>query len=309
MGAFVSSSEDEEEEEDQPKQQEPGPHGDSGHGENLVDTTESELRTITLKPVDRQNLNDRVPHRLPSPTREQGDGREAGDDVDRTPASAAPPLYSKSASCPKLIHLPQTNIALEKLPPLEPISSSVELPHGTPTKTTLYKMASVHPPARKSNSVGAKKDKGPKFVPYEPYKAAVTPMVAAAKKSKVKIPGTLSKKCIPAQVEDAEAELKSPNRDTKPELASQQSTPNEKLPLLSRHVVVERDSEMASLRRELDERDKQLKIQKQVNTEVKRLLVASVGEDIEAKVDFLTQDKARLSADIRQFATKISRDF
>ena len=41
--------------------------------------------------------------------------------------------------------------------------------------------------------------------------------------------------------------------------------------------------------KELDERDKQLRVQTQVNTEVKRLLVASVGEDIEAKVDFLTQ--------------------
>ena len=52
---------------------------------------------------------------------------------------------------------------------------------------------------------------------------------------------------------------------------------------------VERDSTIADLRRELEERDKQLRIQTQVNTEVKRLLVASVGEDIEAKVDFLTQ--------------------
>ena len=52
---------------------------------------------------------------------------------------------------------------------------------------------------------------------------------------------------------------------------------------------MERQSEIAKLRRELDERDKQLRIQTQVNTEVKRLLVASVGEDIEAKLDFLTQ--------------------
>ena len=52
---------------------------------------------------------------------------------------------------------------------------------------------------------------------------------------------------------------------------------------------MERDSTIADLRRELEERDKQLRIQTQVNTEVKRLLVASVGEDIEAKVDFLTQ--------------------
>ena len=52
---------------------------------------------------------------------------------------------------------------------------------------------------------------------------------------------------------------------------------------------MERDSTIADLRRELEERDKQLRIQTQINTEVKRLLVASVGEDIEAKVDFLTQ--------------------
>ena len=99
-----------------------------------------------------------MPHRLPSPTREQGDGREAGDDVDNTPgkkqlvilqdepfnmiitasaASRTAPLSSKSASCPKMIHLPQTNITLEKLPPLE--LSSVEMPHGSP-KTTLYKV-------------------------------------------------------------------------------------------------------------------------------------------------------------------------
>ena len=59
MGAFVSSSDDEEDEGDQQTQQERGPHGDSEH-EELVDTTESELRTITLKPVDRQNLSGKM---------------------------------------------------------------------------------------------------------------------------------------------------------------------------------------------------------------------------------------------------------
>ena len=37
------------------------------------------------------------------------------------------------------------------------------------------------------------------------------------------------------------------------------------------------------------------------------MLVASVGEDIEARVDFLTQDKARLAADVLQYNNKISR--
>jgi hypothetical protein len=45
-----------------------------------------------------------------------------------------------------------------------------------------------------------------------------------------------------------------------------------------------------------------------VNSEVKKLLVASVGEDIEAKVDYLTQDKARLAADMRQFSFQVPGD-
>ena len=72
-------------------------------------------------------------------------------------------------------------------------------------------MSSVHPPARKSNSIGGRKDKGPKFVPYEPYKAAVTPMVATAKaKAKVQASqGALSVKGIIAPREEDKEELKS----------------------------------------------------------------------------------------------------
>ena len=81
-------------------------------------------------------------------------------------------------------------------------------------------MASVHPPARKSNSVGGRKDKGPKFVPYEPYKAAVTPMVSVAK-AKVKVQVPLSTKSSSAPIEDVEEELKSHNHGTTPDLALQ----------------------------------------------------------------------------------------
>ena len=49
------------------------------------------------------------------------------------------------------------------------------------------------------------------------------------------------------------------------------------------------EKEIQLLKEKLDQSDKQLKIQTKVNEEVKRLLVASVGEDIEARVDFLTQ--------------------
>lgn len=46
-----------------------------------------------------------------------------------------------------------------------------------------------------------------------------------------------------------------------------------------------------------------------VNAELKRLLVASVGEDMEARVHFLTEDKLKLADDIRQYVEKIAIDF
>ena len=59
----------------------------------------------------------------------------------------------------------------------------------------------------------------------------------------------------------------------------------------------------------LETGQKQLKIQTKVNEEVKRLLVASVGEDIEARVEFLTQDKARLAADVLEYNNRIASDW
>ena len=46
-----------------------------------------------------------------------------------------------------------------------------------------------------------------------------------------------------------------------------------------------------------------------MNDELKKLLVASVGEDMEARVHFLTEDKIKLSNDIRQYVEKIANDF
>merc|ERR1719471_2415448 len=70
-----------------------------------------------------------------------------------------------------------------------------------------------------------------------------------------------------------------------------------------------KEKEIQSLKEKLDQSDKQLKIQTKVNEEVKRLLVASVGEDIEARVDFLTQEKARLAADVLEYNNRIAVDW
>ncbi|KAK2719390.1 hypothetical protein QYM36_005020, partial [Artemia franciscana] len=46
-----------------------------------------------------------------------------------------------------------------------------------------------------------------------------------------------------------------------------------------------------------------------VNTDLKKLLVASVGEDIEARVHFLTEDKVKLANDIRKYVDQLTIDF
>ena len=46
-----------------------------------------------------------------------------------------------------------------------------------------------------------------------------------------------------------------------------------------------------------------------MNSELKKLLVASVGEDMEARVHFLTEDKATLCEDIRRYVETFACDF
>merc|ERR1719334_874816 len=70
-----------------------------------------------------------------------------------------------------------------------------------------------------------------------------------------------------------------------------------------------KEKELARMQEMLMNSEKQLKIQTKVNEEVKRLLVASVGEDIEARVEFLTQDKARLAADVLEYNNRIAIDW
>jgi hypothetical protein len=93
------------------------------------------------------------------------------------------------------------------------------------------------------------------------------------------------------------------------EIVNRPQVPDDQSEMLLKEVKEEHEKYVKLLKAQLSEANAQFRIQTQVNSEIKKLLVASVGEDIEAQVDFLTMDKARLSADIRQYSSKISRDF
>ena len=147
---------------------------------------------------------------------------------------------------------------------------------------------------------GIKQSKEPRFVPYEPYKAAITPLTTCHKKKHSR-GNSKDLKNEPIDEPDAKIQATKPSDHVADKPKADES--------ISKETEEKYLREINDLKVKLDDAEKQLRIQTQVNSEVKKLLVASVGEDIEAKVDFLTQDKARLAADIRQYSNKISRDF
>lgn len=53
----------------------------------------------------------------------------------------------------------------------------------------------------------------------------------------------------------------------------------------------------------------QLDIQLQVNVELKRLLVASVGEDLERRMEHLARDRAQLAMELGDFTKKMTEDY
>lgn len=66
------------------------------------------------------------------------------------------------------------------------------------------------------------------------------------------------------------------------------------------------EQQIAELKKERDSFDSQLKFQVQVNSELKNLLVAAVGEDLQTRVNVLTEDKLQLARALLSSAHNIS---
>ena len=128
--------------------------------------------------------------RIPSPTREAGDGMEASKtsspNNNLTQDSLTNSSVTESVKLIKspLIKLPQLdrNISMEKLPPIT--DDKVKLKITQPTSPLVPLLTGQ--PAVSRSFQGNKKEKIAKFVPYEPYKAAITPLVAPLRKKNSK---------------------------------------------------------------------------------------------------------------------------
>ncbi|XP_040161964.1 golgin-45 [Anopheles arabiensis] len=141
-------------------------------------------------------------------------------------------------------------------------------------------------------------NKEPKFVPFEPYKGAVTPIIPGRNS----IPGGGSR-----------VKLANRNNLDLSVLVSQMSTIADKeLRTSAAPSSVEDEErqryerELAELRKERDYFQGQLKFQAQVNAELKNLLVAAVGEDLQTKVNVLTEDKLHLARKLLNSAENLS---
>ncbi|TDG44113.1 hypothetical protein AWZ03_009444 [Drosophila navojoa] len=146
-----------------------------------------------------------------------------------------------------------------------------------------------------------KKTKPPKFVPYEPYPGAVNPMTPAQQAAKQKTQrvskNNLDIGVLADQVSTLRTqELIQENGDAK--AADTTSASSEEVQRLKQ--------ELAKMQEERDHFKAQYKFQTQVNSELKSLLVASVGEDLQTRVNLLTEDKLQLARALLDTANNLT---
>ncbi|XP_018315508.1 golgin-45 isoform X1 [Mycetomoellerius zeteki] len=214
--------------------------------------------------------------------RTQGDGMENAT-VDRVEIR-----QSRSRLGDTLIYHP-TN--LKKLGSTSPVT-----PIGTIVKLVPKNISNIK---QEKHILHSLKSKDPKFIPYEPYKAAVNPIVPFEKKKKLKKKSSLNAtvaQIAALKIQDNDTKLKDCMKESKAE-TSEDEWNNEKRTY---------ESEIRKLKEENNQLETQLKFQVQVNGELKNLLVAAVGEDLETRVHLLTEDKLQLARALLNSAKHLS---
>lgn len=187
-----------------------------------------------------------------------------------------------------------------------------QFPPPTITGQIVHLMPKNITPVRKEGNVlNVLSGKEPKFVPYEPYKAAVKPIVPYGKhkrKKSIKITDVhfKSENKVVTKVDSTDQSNSGNNDSNDPNTSSSFSDDAGKVHTdfeVERKVM---DDELKRLREENEQLESQLKFQAQVNGELKNLLVAAMGEDLETRVHLLTEDKLQLARALLSSAQKLS---
>lgn len=148
-----------------------------------------------------------------------------------------------------------------------------------------------------------KKTKPPRFVPFEPYAGAVNPIYPNKDKSKKILKRDRNNLDIGVLVSHMATMKTQGLHDTSKDVGNDQiglNNPDED------PKMVELKAELAKIKEERDYLQGQLKFQVQVNSELKSLLVASVGEDLQTRVNVLTEDKLQLARALLDTANNLT---
>lgn len=216
--------------------------------------------------------------------------RTEGDGMENVTAEKIEIKQTKSRLGETLIYHPTDLKQLSSIPPVTPNGPIVNL---KPKYVTNVK--------DEKHILNSLKLKEPKFIPYEPYKAAVNPIIPYEKKNKKLQKNNVNVNMTVAQV----AAMKL--HETKV-LCNELKIMDENN-CIGNEWLKEKEAyeaEIQKLKEENSQLENQLKFQAQVNGELKNLLVAAVGEDLETKVHLLTEDKLQLARALLNSAQHLS---
>ncbi|XP_055526205.1 golgin-45 [Wyeomyia smithii] len=163
----------------------------------------------------------------------------------------------------------------------------------TVPKGTIFNLVPKLVPNSNKTTSGLR-SKEPRFVPFEPYKGAVNPIIPFKNnENRIKISdrNNLDLNVLVSQMSTiTNKELKGDMGATEESNADRQKF----------------EKQIEALTKERDYYQSQLKFQAQVNSELKNLLVAAVGEDLQTKVNVLTEDKLHLARKLLNSAENLS---
>ncbi|XP_061942692.1 golgin-45 isoform X2 [Apis cerana] len=216
--------------------------------------------------------------------------RTEGDGMENVTAEKIEIKQTKCRLGETLIYHPTDLKQLSSIPPVTPNGPIVNL---KPKYVTNVK--------DEKHILNSLKLKEPKFIPYEPYKAAVNPIIPYEKKNKKLQKSNVNVNMTVAQVVAMKLHETKVLCNELKIIDENNCIGNEWL-----KEKEEYEAEIQKLKEENSQLENQLKFQAQVNGELKNLLVAAVGEDLETKVHLLTEDKLQLARALLNSAQHLS---
>lgn len=163
-----------------------------------------------------------------------------------------------------------------------------------PKGKVVYLVPKYIPSIRKQPKYLTAKPKDPKFVPYEPFKGAVNPIIPPKKpvkhvvdKNNIDIHDLVTQMSEMKAADISKAKMHA--IESAEQLIPKSQWDEEKATY---------ENDIKNLRETNAHLENQLKFQAQVNGELKTLLVAAVGEDLETRVQHLTEAKLLLAKEL-----------